>query len=171
MWRSVKHSGDEMLGIYLNDQLAMGIAWRELAYRAARNNHGTTAELDLKVVAQAISDDVAEFQEIMRRLSIKESRLKKFLAIAAERLGRLKLNGRLIHYSPLSRFFELEALTMGIEAKKQLWKTLGELASLHERFPDIEFDRLSRRADSQRRVLLPIRQRAAELAFLTPPEH
>ena len=161
-----KSSGDEMLGIYLNDQLALGIAWRELAYRAAHNNHGTSAELDLKIVAEAIADDVQQFQEIMRRLDIKESRVKKMLAIAAERVGRLKLNGRLTTYSPLSRFFELETLTMAIEAKKHVWETLADLAELDERFPDIEFPRLIHRADSQRKALQPIRQTAAAQAFL-----
>src|SRR5690348_14406480 len=38
------HPGmDELLGIYLRDQLALGIAWRELARRAARNNKGVPA--------------------------------------------------------------------------------------------------------------------------------
>ena len=34
---------DRFLRIYLRDQLAMGIGWRELARRAARNNNGTDA--------------------------------------------------------------------------------------------------------------------------------
>jgi hypothetical protein len=36
--------------------------------------------------------------------------------------------GRLGSYSPLGRFEELEFLAMGIDAKKQLWTTLRDLA-------------------------------------------
>lgn len=167
MWRPTKSRGDEMLGIYLNDQLAMAITWRELAYRAAQNNHGTSAQLDLKIVAEAIADDVRQFRDIMRRLSIKQSRVKKLVAVAAERGGRLKLNGRLTTFSPLSRFIELETLAMAIEAKKHVWETLADLAALDERLPDIEFDRLIHRAESQRKAIQPLRQSAAAQAFLT----
>jgi hypothetical protein len=44
----------------------------------------------------------------MERLGLKRSRVKPRLAIATERLTRLKLNGRLLAYSPLSRFVELD---------------------------------------------------------------
>jgi hypothetical protein len=32
---------DDFLGIYMNDQLALGTLWRELARRSQRNNSGT----------------------------------------------------------------------------------------------------------------------------------
>lgn len=32
---------DKFLGIYLNDQLAAGMLWREIARRSQRNNSGT----------------------------------------------------------------------------------------------------------------------------------
>jgi len=34
---------DRFLNICLNDQLAMGVAWRELARRSARNNRSRPA--------------------------------------------------------------------------------------------------------------------------------
>jgi hypothetical protein len=42
----------------------------------------------------------------------------------AERLGRLKLNGRLFTRSPLSRIVELETLLVGIRGKEALWTAL-----------------------------------------------
>jgi hypothetical protein len=59
----------------------------------------------------------------MHRLGIRINPVKIGLAVGAERLGRLKLNGRLGTYSPLSRFMELDVLAMGIEGKKLLWTT------------------------------------------------
>lgn len=83
----------------------------------------------------------------------------------AERVGRLKLNGRLRGYSPLSRFVELEFLLMGIEGKKQLWTTLRDLAELDSRLPKINFDELIARAERQRTVLEPFRARTGREVF------
>ncbi len=44
------------------------------------------------------------------------------MAFGAERVGRLKRNGRLVSYSPSSRFEELEFLAMSIDGKKQLYR-------------------------------------------------
>ena len=101
---------DKLLAIYLNDQLAAGVLWREIARRSQRSNRGTDAGEALADVAAAIADDVATFERIMQRLGVRRSRVKPALALAAERAGRLKPNGRLASYSPLSRFEELEFL-------------------------------------------------------------
>jgi hypothetical protein len=153
------------LRIYMNDQLALGILWREVARRAARENAGRDAGAALAEVADAISEDVQTFEEMMRRLGLRRNRLKGGLAIAAERMGRLKLNGSLRAYSPLSRFSELEFLIMGIEGKKQLWSTLARLASLEVRLPDVDFDELIARAEAQRARLEPYRERAGRAVF------
>ena len=81
------------LGIYLNDQLAMGLVWRELARRAQRSNADGDLGRALADVAMAISEDVTTFKKIMRRLGIVQNPVKALLAVGAERLGRLKLNG------------------------------------------------------------------------------
>lgn len=89
------------------------------------------------------------------------------LAVVAERVGRLKLNGRLRTYSPLSRFVELEFLAMGIEGKKLLWGTLRDLAGL-SRLPDIDFDDLIKRAERQRADLEPFRVRVGKEVLAVP---
>ena len=148
------------LRIYLNDQLALGIGWRELARRAANENRGTDTGEALGRVATAIAEDVATFERIMERLGVPRNRVKTGLAIAGERVGRLKLNGRLRGYSPLSRFVELDVLVMGIEGKKILWENLADLAGLRERLPDVDFDELVARAERQRTELEPHRRAA-----------
>jgi len=104
----------------------------------------------------------------MRRVGVRRNPAKIALAVGAERLGRLKPNGRLLKYSPLSRFVELEVLVMGIEGKKVLWTTLRDLAGLADRLPDIDFDELIRRAEQQRRTLEPHRSRTGTRAFVDP---
>ncbi|RMI29005.1 hypothetical protein [Nocardia stercoris] len=157
----------DYLGIYLNDQLAMGVLWRELARRAARNNAGTEAESALNEVAHEISEDVETFRAIMDRTGVRVSRVKSTAAVAAERVGRFKPNGRVFSCSPLSRFTELEILIMGIDAKKQLWSTLRDAAGLGESLPDIDFDGLIERADRQSTMLKPWRETAGRAAFRT----
>ena len=156
---------DDFLGIYLNDQLAAGMLWREIARRSQRSNSGTELGEALARVSEGIAEDVETFQRIMRRLGVRLNPVKLGLAVGAERLGRLKLNGRLGTYSPLSRLVELEFLAMGIEGKKLLWTTLRDLAGLASRLPDVDFDHLIERAERQRADLEPFRVRAGTEAL------
>lgn len=155
------------LDIYLNDQLALGVAWRELARRAARNNRGSDLGPALQRVAAGIAEDVDTFRDIMRRLDVRADPVKPVLTWVAERLGRFKLNGSLRGYSPLSRFEELEFLAMGIDGKKQLWTTLRDLVGLADRLPGIDFGELIERAGRQRAELEPFRVRAGAEALAT----
>lgn len=155
----------DYLAIYLNDQLALGVAWREVARRSQRANAGTEVGAALERVATGIAEDVETFEEIMRRLGIRRSPVKPHLAVAAERAGRLKLNGHLRRYSPLSRFEELDFLAMGIDGKKLLWASLRDLAGFRERLPDVDFDALIERAQQQRDDLEPHRAAAGRAAL------
>ncbi|MCE7011857.1 hypothetical protein LWC34_54950 [Kibdelosporangium philippinense] len=156
---------NHFLGVYLNDQLAMGVLWRDLARRAQQENRDTEFGEPLAEVAQQIGEDVETFRELMRRVGVPMNPLKVGMAAAAERLGRLKLNGRLSAYSPLSRFVELEFLAMGIDGKKQMWATLRDQAELGKRVPEVDFDGLIERADTQRKLLEPFRARAGTEAL------
>jgi hypothetical protein len=153
------------LAVYLRDQHALGITWRALARRARDNNEGTELGEALAQVSDGIAEDVRTFEAIMRTVGVRPNPAKVALAAIGERLGRLKRNGRWVSYSPLSRFLELEGLAMGIEGKKILWHTLGELAGLRERLPGTDFDELLARADRQRQSLEPFRREAGMQAF------
>jgi hypothetical protein len=161
-------NGDRYLRIYMNDQLALGVAWREVARRAQGQNEGTELGRALARVATGIAEDVETFEEMMERLGLGRDRVKPLLAMAAERLGRLKLNGRLRGYSPLSRFVELDFLAMGIEGKKILWANLRDFAGLRTRLPDVDFDGLIERAARQRAELEPFRGQSGGEAFTAP---
>jgi hypothetical protein len=159
---------NKFLGIYMNDQLTSGILWREVAQRSQRNNDGTELGEALGRVSTGIAEDVETFQRIMHRLGIRINPVKIGFAVVAERLGRLKFNGRLRTYSTLSRFVELEFLAMGIDGKKLLWMTLRDLAGLAARLPDVNFDDLIKRAEHQRADLEPFRVHAGKEAFNAP---
>ena len=50
----------------------------------------------------------------MDRLGVRQKKARLAIAAVTEMAGRLKPNGRLIGYSPLSRVVELEGLTIGV---------------------------------------------------------
>ena len=156
---------DRLLRIYMSDQLALGVLWRELARRAHNASNGTAEGAVLGRVASAIAEDVSTFEQMMRRLGFSTRTPKALLAVVAERVGRLKLNGRIISRSPLSRFEELDVLVIGIDGKVVLWQNLRDGAALGARLPDIDFDRLIERARSQRTQLEPLHAQAAREAL------
>lgn len=157
--------GDRLLRIYMTDQLALGVLWREIARRASRSSNGSPEAAALERVATGISEDVALFEQMMRRLGFSTRSPKRVMALVAERAGRLKLNGHLLSRSPLSRFEELDFLLMGIDGKVVLWQNLRDGAGLGERLPDIDFERLIERARSQRAELEPFHAQAAQAAL------
>ena len=158
------------LRIYLNDQYAAGLLWREIARRAQRSNAGSDLGAALDRVATAIAEDVSTFERIMDRVGVRRNPLKAALAIGGERAGRLKLNGHLRAYSQLSRFSELDILAYGIEGKKVLWQNLRDCARLGDRMTDIDFDALIARAQAQRDELEPFRLAAGSAALGGGPE-
>ena len=87
----------------------------------------------------------------MKALEIKENPAKNATAWLSEKIGRLKLNGRIMGYSELSRLIEVEGLSLGVKGKQALWKTLKELSSEEGRINASEVDRLLERALSRAR--------------------
>jgi hypothetical protein len=156
---------ERYLAIYMNDQLALGVLWREIARRSARSNYGTDEGAAIRRVADAIAEDVETFEQIMQRIGVPKTHAKPVLAMAGERFGRLKLNGHLRSYSPLSRFEELDFLVMGIDGKVTLWTNLRDHAGLGERLPDVDFDALIDRAKQQRALLEPFHAEAGREAL------
>lgn len=156
------------LSIYLNDHLAGATAGVELARRARGSNRdGEFAEF-LAELAEEIEADRATLQDVMRRLGVGEDRLKVAVAWAAEKAGRLKLNGSLLSYSPLSRVVELEGLTVGVHGKIGLWQTLKRLSAEDARLAAFDFDELVKRGRNQLRRLERHRRKAGDIAFGGP---
>jgi hypothetical protein len=137
------------LTIYLHDHLAGATFGLELARRAARQNEGSPYGDFLSELAGEIAEDRATLEQIARNLGAGRDELKNALAWAGEKLGRLKPNGRLTSYAPLSRVIEVEGLMGGVQAKLALWRALHEVAGDYEQLDRTELNRLIRRAERQ----------------------
>jgi hypothetical protein len=155
-----------LLGIYLNDHLAGSTVGRELSRRALHSNQGSSYGESLERLAREISEDREALTELMRRLGVRRDPLKELTGYAAEKVGRLKPNGRLFSYSPLSRVVELEALYIGVTGKRSMWRTLRRLAADEPRLAEADYDALIARAEGQLRTLERLRTRAAREALL-----
>ncbi len=153
------------LAIYLNDHLAAATFGRELARRALAANRGTEFEAFLAPFAKDVEEDREELERTIDRLGLRRDQLKVGAAWGAEKLGRLKLNGRLVGYSPLSRVIELEGLAAGVSAKLSLWRALSASGDRLPAEAQAPLGRLIERAERQLEGLAEVRDRAVRVAF------
>ena len=139
----------------------------ELAKRAA-NNSRDNAEFGpaLATLASEIDEDRDSLKRIMDRLDVSEDRIKASIFWLGEKVGRLKPNGELLQFSPLSRVVELEGLITGVGGKLSLWRTLLELAERDDRLDAGELEVLAGRAEDQLLRLHALRGAAGLIAFV-----
>ena len=138
-----------LLATYLNDHLGGATAGRELARRSAASNRGSELGGFLVELAREIDEDRDALLELMGELRIGTDRIKVFGGWAVEKLGRLKPNGRLLSYSPLSRLLELEGLALGVRGKLALWQALEVLQEHEPALASTDLASLGRRAERQ----------------------
>ncbi len=153
------------LPIYLNDHLAAAVGATQLVRRAAGSNRDSPYGESLARLAEEINEDRHALQDLLKRLDVRADAVKIVASVGAERLGRLKLNGELLRYSPLSRLEELELLLLGVTGKLALWRALRGALDDDPRADGVDFDELIDRATSQRGRLERLRERAAAEAL------
>ena len=142
-----------LLRIYLQDHHAASAGGVALANRALGPHHP---------LAEQIARDREALERVMRQFSIAPSAIKVGVVRVAERVGRLKLNGRLLERSPLSSVIELETLVVGVRGKEALWTALQRANVSLE---DIDLEALADSARAQEAELEVLRLNAAAAAF------
>ena len=152
-----------LLAIYLNDHLAGATGGTELARRSADANRGSSYGPFLTQLALEIDEDRRSLQDIMKALGVRRDPLKVGGGWAAEKVARLKPNGQLRGYSPLSRVVELEALSLAVTGKLAGWRTLSRLQLIA--LASFDLDALEQRAEAQFVELEGHRGRATAEAF------
>jgi hypothetical protein len=154
-----------LLGIYLNDHLAGATAGVELFQRATAPHRGSALGEVLERITAEVVEDRAALLDIMDALDVPVRHYKLYAAWAAEKIGRLKLNGHLLSRSPLSTLIELEGLRLGVEGKAAGWRTLRRLADRDSRLRAERLDGLLARAQQQIDTLEELRITAAAEVF------
>jgi hypothetical protein len=156
----------KLLRIFMQDHLAAATAGLELAKRARGANRDTPYGDRLAHLTDEIDEDRRALEGMLADLGFGPDRPKNLGAWAGEKVGRLKLNGQLKGYSPLSRVIELEGLMAGISAKLSLWSILLQVAEEEPRLDATRLQRLTARGEEQRETVNELRTRAAREALL-----
>lgn len=155
----------ELLTIYLQDHLALGLAGIRVAQRCRRENREGELARFLDRLVPELEQDRSVLTEVAAAVGARPDRLKEAAAFVGELVGRLKLNGRLLGYSDLSRVWELEALVAGTTSRLSAWTVLSQLQPREPRLQGFAFGPLADRARAQREELTRLHAKAAEVAF------
>jgi hypothetical protein len=156
---------EKLLRIYLQDHHAGSTTGLELARRIRANNEGNEYGEAMAKIVDDIAADRKAVESVMDELGFGADKIKDLGAWALEKAGRLKLNGQITGYSPLSRVVEFEGLVTGITGKIALWVALLQIAPEEPRLDAARLERLRERGESQRATVEELRERAAREAF------
>lgn len=144
------------LRIYLAERLTLAHGIRQLARRVAAGHSAPVAAEAVRV----LDDDVAALTSLLRQLGARPPRARIGLVAVVERLGRLKLNGRLGARSPLSDLQELDGLVLGAVALSRGWAALDHADVVAEDVIGGRADRLAALADRLDAARGPVARRA-----------
>ena len=155
------------LDSYLNDHLAGSVSALELTEHWAHLHDGKPLGVFFSQIDTEIRADQNVLRNLMRRLGLGESSLRKASAWAAEKVGRVRLMIAGGDQGSLGLMLTLEGLIMGIVGKKLLWRSLAaaNLAELN----GYDFRELERRAEQQIDRIEAERIRAARLVLTGEP--
>jgi hypothetical protein len=150
---------------YLRDHLAGSEAGLRRFQAAAKKNEGTPLGRFLDKCVAELLDEREVLRTVLKAAGGTPPLIKQPLAFVGERMARLKPNGHLLRYSPLSRLEDLEALRLGVEGKMCMWRAMYELSRREPKLNVADFEALFLQAEQQAERLERFRVQAALLAF------
>lgn len=153
------------LETYLNDHLGGSAAALEMLPHLAEQHADIVDAHLLEVLRVDIARDRETLESIMQRLGADQSRLRKAAGWIAERFARLKLAADDPGNGPFRAFEMVELISLGVEGKNALWKSLAAIAPTNPVLGGIKFDELLQRGREQRAILQPIHDDLARRAF------
>jgi len=138
----------DLLKTYVDDHVTGATAVVNRVQRMARAYSDPDLSSTMSRFVKELTLEREWLLRLMRRHDLRPSPWKRAAARVGERVGRLKLNGRLIRQSPLSPLLELELLAAGLRGKRSAWRTLREWSVELAIDPD-ELDGLLTAVDNQ----------------------
>lgn len=150
----------ELLGTYLNDHLAGAQAGSELAQKISSENSGTELGVFLAELANDIEQDRGTLEDLMGRLGIDKDPVKTATGWIIEKFTRLKLSDTLTGSTDLKHLLEFETLSLGIEGKLAMWRSLQKIKDNDAELAAVDLEGLVKRAEGQRAALEEHRMQA-----------
>jgi hypothetical protein len=160
----------ELLGVYLHDHLAAATGGIELVGRMISVHRGSRWEPPLQQLLTELRDEKSSLLDVARALGVPVRQYKQLGVWVAEKVSRIKLNGRLLSRSPLSDLVEFEFLASAVRGKRSGFETLRIAAEVDDRLPKAELDRLIDQAHRQYEWLTDARRDVAAAVFGGRPE-
>ncbi|WP_435015977.1 hypothetical protein TA3x_003535 [Tundrisphaera sp. TA3] len=156
---------------YLNDHLSGAVAALELLDRLETAHAGAPIATLAAGLREDIAADRGVLESLMGRLGIAQAPTSKATAWLAEQAAQLKLWLDDPSGGGLRLLETFEALSLGIEGKRLMWRSLKAAAADRVEFRDLDFATLERRAVEQRAGVEAFRLGAAKgaLGGATPP--
>lgn len=155
----------ELLGTYLNDHFSGASAGSELAQKISSENAGNTYGSFLSDLAREIEQDRSTLEDLISRLGIEKNPVKEAAGWVMEKFSRVKLSEAVTGDADLKRLLEFETLSLGVEGKLAMWRTLREVRDSYPELADVDLDSLAKRAETQRATIEEHRLQVAKAAL------
>jgi hypothetical protein len=139
----------KQLAVYLNDHLAGSVAAIELLDHLIEDRTGQRLEKFLVGLRGDITADQEVLRDLIQRLDLSESAVRKAGAWISEKLGRVKFTGAGEQSNDLGLMQALEGLALGIKGKELLWRALQTVEADISQLQGIDLKRLEQRAREQ----------------------
>jgi hypothetical protein len=157
---------EKYLKTYLIDHLAGSVAAIEILQSLGKVYADTALARFFADLQNDIAADQRQLQSVMHRLVITESGPRKLSAWLTQKLIELKLRVDDGPRGPLRMVESLEVVGLGIHGKLAMWHALKAAAEDYPPLQNVvDYERLSQRAEEQRRRLEVVRLEAAKVAF------
>jgi hypothetical protein len=140
---------DRALDVYLNDHLGGAMLGSDLAEQIRKRSDGTPLGDVMAELAPQIEEDRQTLIGLMEQLDVSKNPVKQASAWLAEKASRVKFGGASSGEPDFGLFMAVETMTLGVEGKLSLWKTLKQIATDHPPLAAANLDELIARAQSQ----------------------
>jgi hypothetical protein len=155
------------LSDYLNDHLAGSVAALELLDRLVENYKGKPLEHFFSDLRADIDQDQEQLKQLIEKLGIQESAVRKAGAWIAEKFSRPKIDLSEGSKPEIGLFLALEALILGITGKRSLWRALEAAARTRPELARLDYSGLEKRAIEQCERVEARRLEVARAVFQT----
>ena len=150
---------------YLKDHFAGSVAAVELLDHLISSNRGQIHEQFLIQLRQEVGEDQDVLSGLLRDLHADPGAVRNTTAFLSEKLARIKLLLEDPSGGQLARLEKLEALALGIDGKRALWRSLVSVGEITP-FQKADFGKLDQSAEDQRKRVEVRRLEAAREAFV-----
>jgi len=154
------------LHVYLNDHRSGAMMGVSLARKLRSRFDGTERGPFFTRLAADIEEDLDTLDTIMAGLHVRPNVVKHASGWIGEKISRVKLNPWFNGSSRLTVMLEMEVLSIGVEGKLSLWRSLQAIAPTTPDLQEPLLDRLVARAEDQRSGLE--RERLIESKAILP---